>query len=65
MKTSSYTLAGINVINQKSDFEQYRFILEFVEGRLQAANLDVEFVDVEPHADGGIRFSLMVNGKEF
>jgi len=65
MQISSYTQAGINIIHQKSDFEQYRFILEFVEGRLKEANLDVEFIDVEPHADGGIRFSIMVDGKEY
>lgn len=65
MKISHYTKAGINVINQKSDFGQYRFILEFVEGRLRAAELDVEFIDVEPHFDGGIRFSIMINGKEY
>ncbi len=65
MKISHYTKAGINVINQKSDFDQYRFILEFVEGRLKEAQLDVEFIDVEPHCDGGIRFSIMINGKEY
>lgn len=66
MQESNNTKAGINVVfSHRSGFEPYRFILEFVEARLRRAGVNAEFIDVEPNIDGGIRFSLKIDGKEY
>lgn len=64
MKTSLYTKAGVNVISGIDAYEQMNLLLDMVEHQLNGAGVHIEFVDVEPSDDHGIRFSISLDGKE-
>ena len=65
MEVSYHTQAGSMVVNNPDAFSPFRTLLEMVELTLKRAELTVEFVDVEPYRDGGIRFSMRINGEEY
>ena len=63
MQTSLNTKAGINIVNGDMFFTM-RLLLEMVEKTLNGCGMDMEFIDVEPAAEGGIRYSILINGEE-
>ncbi len=66
MQTSGYTKEGINTVSSFGAYEDMKRVLEHVERVLAHAEINVEFIDVEPwYTNGGIRFSILIDGKEY